>query len=149
MNTPQGCIASSVFRLYVCGMAVLLWYFGFHEERSMNWLVAATDQGFYVLWLMLFFGVIGLLDIVLNDYAGVLRRRPLFSLARTHRHFGFAGLAFCHTCLVFIAVLQVASTGLALFSLWNAVFVVGFSLLDAHQRAQDFKKEAVCRPLPN
>jgi hypothetical protein len=149
MNTPQGCIAGSVFRLYVCGMAVFMWYLGFHEARSMNSIVAGTEEGYAVLWLLLICGTIGLLDVVLNDFAGALKLRPLFSPARNHRHFGFASLAFCHTCLVFIAVLKLGSPGLAFVSLWNAVFVVGFSLLDAHQRAIDYKKDALCRPLPN
>jgi len=149
MNSRQGCIASSVFRLYICGMAVLMWFMGIHEPRSMNALVATFPEGEMVLWMMFVCGVVGILDIVFNDAANALKRPPLFESARTNRHFGFAGLAFCHTCLVFIAVLKVASVGLALHSLWNAVFVVGFSLLDAYQRSLDVKKEAVCRPLFN
>lgn len=141
MNSRQGCIAGSVFRLYACGLAMLMWYLGFFEGRSLNSLVAATEEGSMILWAMLICGVIGVLDVFLNDYTAAFRKRPLFESARTYRHFGLSGLAFCHTCFVFIAVLKIGSPPLAIFSFWNAAFIVAFSLIDAQQRSKD----AVCR----
>jgi hypothetical protein len=145
MNSRQGCIAGSIFRLYVCGAAVLMWYLGFHEERSINAVIAQSSEGYWSLWILCIGGVVGLLDVVLNDYASAVKRPPLFTYARTHRHFGLALLAFAHTCIAFISVVKIGSPGAAVFSLWSAVFIIGFSLLDAHQRALDSQKEAVCR----
>lgn len=145
LTPKQSCVAGSVFRLYVSGLAVLTWFIGFFEDRSLGYLVGKTQEGNTVLWIMLVGGVVGLLDVLLNDYTTAFNKPSLFEAAKKYRHFGFTVLAFCHACLLLIAVFRIGSVGLALFSLWNAIFIVAFSLVDAHQRYKD----AVCKPAFN
>ncbi|KVN83488.1 hypothetical protein [Burkholderia ubonensis] len=133
-SRPQVCVASALFRVYVCGLAVMTWFISRHEPRSLYSLIAASDEGRWLLWAMLACGIVGLVDVLINDTAVVPLR---LEWIRTHRHFGFASLAFCYVAELFIAVLKLASPGLALFCLWNALLVVTFSLIDAHQRSKD------------
>jgi peptidoglycan/LPS O-acetylase OafA/YrhL len=133
-NRPQVCLASAVFRLYVCGLAVMTWFVAFFEERSLLALLKRTDEGAVILWMMLACGLVGIADVLIND----TRLFPFrIESARTHRHFGFSGLAFCYVCQVFIAVLTIKSPWMAACSMWNAFLVVAFSLIDAHQRSKD------------
>ncbi|HEY0662785.1 MAG TPA: hypothetical protein VGD21_15860 [Lysobacter sp.] len=138
---PQVCLASSVFRVYVCGLAVVMWFLGFTEPRSMFALVARIEEGATILWLMLLFGSVGLFDVLAND---VLRGAMRCHSTRQNRHFGFSALAFCYTVLVLIAYLQVKSPGLAAYALWNAILVIAFALIDAHQRSKDLTCLQMC-----
>lgn len=133
-SRPQVCVASALFRLYVCGVAILTWYIGMNEPRSLYAQIAISDEGYTLLWLMLICGIAGALDVLINDTPLV----PVqFAWFRAHRHFGFAFLAFCYVAVLFIAVLKLASLGLAIACLWHALLVVTFSLIDAHQRSKD------------
>ncbi|MCB4349776.1 hypothetical protein LA345_38940 (plasmid) [Burkholderia vietnamiensis] len=100
----------------------------------MSALLMRTDGGALILWMMLACGLVGIADVLIND-TGLFRFR--IEAARTHRHFGFSGLAFCYVCQIFIAALSVKSPWMAAYSLWNALLVVAFSLIDAHQRSKD------------
>lgn len=131
---PLVCVASALFRTYVCGLAVMTWFIAFNEGRSLTALIARSGEGVCVLWLMLACGLLGILDVILNDLALCWLR---FEYARTHRHFGFSALAFCFAWQAFIAALNIKSAWMAAFSLWNALSVVAFSLIDAHQRSKD------------
>jgi hypothetical protein len=135
MNPSQTCIASVIFRVYLCGLACVTWFTSAFEPRSLGALVMRFDEGELVLWAMLFCGVIGLLDVLINETP--LARLIPFHSARNLRHLGYAGLAFCYVAQLFIAVLKLASVGLAAFCLWNALFAVAFSLFDAHQRSKE------------
>jgi protein-S-isoprenylcysteine O-methyltransferase Ste14 len=135
MNPNQVCIASVLFRIYLCGLAVVTWFTAMHESRSMGALVAQTSEGYLLMWAMLACGVVGLLDVIVNETS--LGRMLPFESARTYRHFGYAGLAFCYVAQLFIAVLKLASVGLATYCLWNALFSVAFALFDAHQRSKE------------
>jgi hypothetical protein len=139
MNPRQGCIASSVLRFYICGLAVFSWFMAFHESRSMNFLTATFPEGALVFWMMFVFGLVGLCDVLINDMLAA----PKWLYVRHNRHFGFLALAFAYAYLAFIAVLKVGSTPLAFYALWNAVFIIGFSLLDAHQRSDQLATEAI------
>ncbi|WP_244118706.1 hypothetical protein [Burkholderia gladioli] len=99
----------------------------------MTSLLAHTDGGSAVLDLMLACGIVGLIDVLLNDFA-----RGCFKvdIARRHRHFGLAALAFCYVCHVFVAVLSIKSWWMAAFNLWNALAIVAFSFIDAQQRSK-------------
>lgn len=134
---PQVCVGSALFRVYVCGIAIMTWYIGLREPRSLYALIALTDEGYVLLWATLVCATVGLFDVFINDTTALPVR---IEWLRTHRHFGFSSLAFCYVAELFIAVLKLASPGLAVFCLWNALLVVTFSLIDAHQRS----KEATC-----
>jgi hypothetical protein len=135
--TARQCFANSALRFYISGLAVFMWFFAFHEERSMNFLVAAFPEGATIFWMLLVCGIVGMADVIVND----VLPRPQWLVVRHNRHYGLLAIAFCHTGLLFIAVHKVASPLLAVYSLWNAVFIIGFSLLDAHQRSADIPKE--------
>jgi hypothetical protein len=138
MTSRQGCIATSVLRFYICGLAVFAWFMAFHESRSMNFLAATFPEGAAVYWMMFVCGMIGIADVIVNDLSNKTRWLTL----QHNRHFGFLALAFSYAYLSFIAVLKVASPPLAFYSLWNTVFIIGFALLDAHQRSALHMKEA-------
>lgn len=72
----------------------------------MSALLMRTDGGALILWMMLACGLVGIADVLIND-TGLFRFR--IEAARTHRHFGFSGLAFCYVCQIFIAALSVKS----------------------------------------
>ncbi len=128
------CWGSSLFRLFACGLAVLAWYLGMSDDRSLFAMLASTDGGHKVLWLMLLFGSIGVFDVVVNDW---LPHQFGFEKTRTHRHFGLCALAFCYIAQIFIAFLHVKSPGLTAYFLWNAILIVAFAFIDAHQRYKD------------
>ncbi len=134
---PQFCLASAVFRIYACGLGVMTWAVAFNEDRSLAFLIARSGEGAFVANMMLVCGLIGLVDVVLND---LLLFPFRLECTRTHRHFGFSALAFCYVCEAFLAALTVRSFWMAAFNLWNALSVVAFSLIDAHQRS----KESTC-----
>lgn len=135
------CVASAVFRLFVCGLAVLTWFLGMTEPRSMISQVAQFPDGQVVLWLMLVCGLIGLFDVWAND----MKRGPIrMESTRTYRHFGFSALAFCYAALVLVAHLKLQSIGLSAYYLWNALLVVTFALIDAHQRSKELSCRQVC-----
>jgi hypothetical protein len=138
MTSRQSCIATSVLRFYICGLAVFAWFMAFHESRSMNFLAATFPEGAAVYWILFVCGMVGIADVIVND----LSIKPRWLTVRHNRHFGFLALAFAYAYLAFVAVLKVGSTPLAFYSLWNAVFIIGFSLLDAHQRSALLVKEA-------
>jgi hypothetical protein len=145
MTSRQGCIATSVLRFYICGLAVFAWFMAFHESRSMNWLAATFPEGAAVYWMMFVCGMVGITDVIVNDFGF----KPRWQAVQFYRHFGFLALAFAYAYLAFIAVLKVASPPLAFYSLWNAIFIIGFALLDAHQRSALIVKEAAhvrCKP---
>jgi hypothetical protein len=144
MTSRHSCIATSVLRFYICGLAVFAWFMAFHESRSMNAIAATFPEGAAVYWMMFLCGMVGIVDVIVNDCTA----KPSWHALRTNRHFGFLALAFAYAYLAFLAVLKVASPSLAFYALWNAVFIIGFALLDAHQRSALLVKEAarhVCR----
>ena len=135
MNPSQTCLASVLFRVYLCGLACVTWFTSLYEPRSMNALLAGFGEGLIVTWAMLACGLIGIADVLINETR--LARFFPFESARTYRHLGYAGLAFCYVSQLFIAVLKLASLGLAAYCLWNALLAVAFSLFDAHQRSKE------------
>jgi hypothetical protein len=137
MTTRPSCIASSALRFYISSLAVFMWFFATHEDRSMAALIASYPEGATVFWMMFVCGLVGIVDVLVND----VLPKPRWLYVRHNRHFGFLAIAFCHTCLVFIAALKLDSPVLVLSSLWNAIFVIGFSLLDAHQRSVEILKD--------
>ncbi|MDF0506595.1 hypothetical protein POK33_38235 [Burkholderia cenocepacia] len=142
MKMPvQACFASLVFRLYVCGLAVITGLMAFFEAGSMPAAIARSDSGSLLPWMMLTCGIVGLGDVLFNDL-GALGVR--IQRMRTHRHFGFSAIAFCHVYQCLIALIALRSMWVAFFSLWNALLVVAFSLLDAHQRSKETKCPQRC-----
>jgi len=134
-NTDKGNIASSILRLFVCGNAVLTWFIAIFEMRSMSALMARTSEGYMLAWALLACGIVGILDVIINDFG--LLKMLRFESARTYRHFGFAGLAFCYVSQLFLAVLQLNSPSVAIYCVFNAGMIVTFSLIDANQRSKD------------
>lgn len=131
------CWGNSLFRVFACGLAMLAWFLGVFDERSLFAIVASTDDGHKLLWLMLIFGSIGLIDAVVNDWSHWLRHRFGFDHTRAYRHFGLCGLAFCYIAQIFVSLLHVKSPGLTAYFIWNAVLIVAFAFIDAHQRSKD------------
>ena len=123
---------------------MITWYLGFFESRSLNFLIAASREGSFVLWAILVCGVLTVVDICLNDYRTAFQKRPLFKWARTYRHFCLTAMAFCFAALVLIAAQKIDSLGLALWCLWNALAVTAFSLVDAYQRNKDATCSLIC-----
>lgn len=140
-SRPQVCVASALFRVYVCGLAIVAWFTSHHDPSSMYALLVSSDEGRWLMRAMLVCGALGLIDVLLNDTAALPVR---FTWIQTHRHFGFSSLAFCYVAELLIAVVKLASLGLAVFCVWNALLVVIFSLIDAHQRNKDATCPQAC-----
>jgi hypothetical protein len=130
-------LSGSLFRLFVSSQAVLVCYLALFEERSMYALLARSTDGFVLTGLMGLCGLVGIAEIAINDLFSLSFR---WDSGRRYRHFGFAAIAFCYAAQTFVAAYHLGSLGLAIFFLWNALWVVAFSLFDANQRS----KEAAC-----
>lgn len=133
---PIKCWSSSIFRVFACGLALVEWYLGMFEPRSIFSVLAATDDGYRLLWLTALFGAIGLFDVLVNDFTPAHVR---FDPTLTHRHFILCAIAFCYVAQVFNTVLHVNSTGLTIYLLWSACLIVIFAITDAHKRHKDAK----------
>jgi hypothetical protein len=126
--------AGSIFRTYMGGNAIVTWYIGMTDPRSLMHLVASTGEGAVVLWLLMLFGAAALLDAVINDF---LPERFHWRIALRQRHFILAAMAFCYVAHLYVAVFSLRSTGLLLHYLWSALTIMAVAFIDAHQRSKD------------
>lgn len=53
-------------------------------------------------------------------------------------------MAFCYVAQLYVAYTHFRSTGLLIYYLWNAVFIVFISFVDAHQRSRDATCVVIC-----
>lgn len=133
--------AGSVFRVYMGGNAIVTWFVGMTDPRSLMHLVASSTEGAVLIWLLMLVGMSVLLDAVINDF---LPQRFHWRIALRQRHFFLAAMAFCYVAQLYIAVANFRSTGLLLYYLWNASMIMLVAFIDAHQRSKDATCVIVC-----
>lgn len=126
--------ASTVFRIYVGGNAMVTWYVAMTDPRSLMHMVASTRNGAILIWLLMGVGLAALLDAVIND---VLPTRFHWRPGRRQRHYILAALAFCYIAQLYVEFFNMRSGGLLAYYLWNAATIMTIAFIDAHQRNQD------------
>ncbi len=126
--------AGSVFRVYMGGISIVTWYIATTDARSLMYMVASSDQGAALVWLLMAVGVAALLDAVINDF---LPDRFHWRVAIRQRHFILTAMAFCYVAQLYVAFYNLRSTGLLLYYLWNAAAIMFVAFIDAHQRLKD------------
>jgi hypothetical protein len=134
-------LLSALFRFQLYGLACILWLAGVFDGRSLQALVAARAEGFVLLSLLMLAGVIGLLDMVIND---IFPEKYYWDTLRRHRHFGLMTMAACYIGQLFVAFDYVRSVPLFLFYFFLGSTTVVFAFVDAHQRY----KETISCPNP-
>jgi urea transporter len=126
--------SGTISRIFLFGLALILGSVGLTDSRSLFSLVASTDQGFILMWVMIILGVVGVIDVLIND---LMPQQFKWRCAHTHRHFLLALMAFCYVAQVYVANSHVKSIGLVIYLLWNAVSLMLVAFVDAHKRSKD------------
>jgi hypothetical protein len=136
------CWASSVLRMFMCGLALISGYIALAEPRSLAFLAAARSSDGYNLTLALSaFAIVGLLDVVIND---LLPDQVQWATSRNLRHFGYCSMAFCYIAQLFVAHAAVRSPGLTAYYLWNAGTIMFVVFWDANLRSKDATCKLAC-----
>lgn len=126
--------AGAACRIYMGGNAIVTWYMAMTDPRSLMHIVASTDEGGALVWLLMLIGACAVVDAIVNDLAPA---RFHWHVARRQRHFLLAVMAFCYIAQLYVAFYSFRSTGLLLYYLWNAGAIMLMACLDAHQRSRD------------
>lgn len=128
--------AGSVFRLYMGGGAIVTWILAMTEPRSLVSIAASSGAGAgsILVWSLFFIGVAAVIDAVVNDF---LPSQFHWRAAVRQRHFILSAMAFCYVAQLYVAYTHMRSTGLLIYYLWNAGFIMFISFVDAHQRSKD------------
>lgn len=134
-------ISGSIFRAYIGGNAIVTWYVAMTDPRSLMHLLAMTGEGAVLIWLLMFIGIVLLLDVVINDF---LPHRFHWRPALRQRHFILFAMAFCYVAQLYVAVARLYTAGLLLYYLWNAVAIMFIAFIDANQRSKDATCVIVC-----
>ena len=132
------CHSAVLYRLSMCSLAIVLWLITILEPRSILALYASTAPASFMLAATAVIGLIGVLDVLIND---VLPDRFIWRLAERHRHFILVSLAFCYIAGMYISVAIVRSNALNLFFTWNAVSLLSLAFSDARHRHKDICHE--------
>lgn len=133
--------AGSIFRVYVGGNAIVSGYLALVEPRSLMYLVAETPQGLALIFVLAIVGAAALVDALINDF---LPARFNWRVAVRQRHFILAAMAFCYLAQLYVAFLNLRSSGLLIQYLWNVVAIMAVAFFDAHQRSKDASCVIVC-----
>lgn len=115
-------------------LAVVLWIISDIEPRAMMAQFAEHGAGGFLCALIGLLGVIGMVDVLINDF---LPDRFTWRVARKQRHFVLVALAFCYIASLYVSLDTVKSTGLSLFYTWNAVSLLSLAFVDAYTRNKD------------
>lgn len=128
------CWASSVLRLFLCGLALISGSIGLTDSRSLAYLAAGSDDGRTLTIGLMALAAVGVVDVLLNDIV-----HPALRCATTMnlRHFGYLAMAFCYVAQLFVAHAVVRSPGLSAYYLWNAGAIMFVAFWDASLRSKD------------
>lgn len=134
MNRNISCLASSVFRFFLCGFALITAQIGLTDSRSLLYLVASKNDGYLLTWMMVAMAIVGIFDVLMNDIHTDFIK---WDFVQNWRHFGFSALAFCYVAQIFVAQKSVSSPGLTAYYIWNALAIMLIVFIDANQRSKN------------
>lgn len=126
--------SGSAFRIYMGGNAIVSWYIAMTDARALMHVVASSEEGAALVWLLMVLGACAMVDAIVNDLAPA---RFHWRVALRQRHFILTAMAFCYVAQLYVAFYSFRSTGLLLYYLWNASMIMLAAFLDAHQRSRD------------
>lgn len=140
---PNHCPSGALYRLSMSSLAVVLWIVSAIEPRAMMAQFAEHNAGGFLCALIGLLGIIGMLDVLINDF---MSDRFNWRTVRKQRHFVLVALAFCYIASLYISLDTVRSTGLSLFYTWNAVSLLSLAFVDAYVRNKE-SMHARTRPI--
>lgn len=135
------CWTNSMFRLFLCGLALISGSIGLTDPRSLAFLAAGTNHGYQLTLALMAFAAVGMVDVLIND---MLPDSMRWSRVLAWRHFGYCGMAFCYVAQLFITQETVRSPGLTAYYLWNVGAIMFVAFWDANLRAKDAACKLVC-----
>lgn len=129
-------------RLYAGGDAMVSWYNANSDPSAKLASIAHTQDGGVLLNLMAIFGLLVVLDVIINDWSpdfiriGHKHFHLYWKRAFEYRHVLFAGIAFCYAAQPFVAEMKGYGVSLLVFFYWNSFQNLAIAFLDAKQRSR-------------
>lgn len=113
---------SSILRAFFSLLALHTWFCGMFDPKTLHFMVTkeANELGLTVVTLFGVLGLLGFLDVVVNDF--MCEDRSLPSLMEW-RHLLFMGIAILNASEMFVAMKYVQSWGLTLYCSLVSTFV--------------------------
>lgn len=129
-------------RFVLGGAAVVSWYNAFNDSSNNLARIAETEDGGLLIWMMGLFGVIIVIDVLLNDWTpdrlqvGNRSLRIAWHKAFEKRHLLFLVLAFCYAAQPFVAEMGGRAVSLIVYFYFWAGVNITIAFYDARERSR-------------